>query len=168
MSKKAVVFSSSLLVFAYLLAPALAMTPDVVQGGSRHSPPAVQLVTLPPPGPMDSLIHEVGDRIFFAAQEARLTPEAMSTLGKLVVFLENNPREDLVLEGHAHDFQAAERDLGISMTRARQAWDYLVGQGVAPARLKLMAFGRARPAFLGQMEVARAKNRRVQFFIEVE
>jgi peptidoglycan-associated lipoprotein len=41
--------------------------------------------------------------------------------------------------------------------------DYLVGKGIAPARLSIISYGKERPVDPGHNETAWGKNRRAEF-----
>ena len=50
--------------------------------------------------------------------------------------------------------------LRLGERRAAAARDYLLAQGVDPARIKVISYGKERPAMAGSNEESWAKNRR--------
>ena len=64
------------------------------------------------------------------------------------------------LEGHADERGTREYNLALGERRADSARDYLVSLGVDPNRVKIVSFGKERPAVPGSNESAWAQNRR--------
>jgi OOP family OmpA-OmpF porin len=54
----------------------------------------------------------------------------------------------------------------LSQQRAVAVKHYLVRRGVSPQRLVVRSYGPDRPRDQGKDSAARAKNRRVEFFVE--
>ena len=102
----------------------------------------------------------IGDRVHFDFDSYELTSEAKSTLGKQVTFLSSNPSVRITIEGHCDERGTREYNLALGESRAAATRDYLVSQGINPARIKIISYGKARPAVIGSNEQAWKYNRR--------
>jgi peptidoglycan-associated lipoprotein len=112
------------------------------------------------PGSQADFVANVGDRVFFDFDKYSLKPEAKDQLAKWVAFLKKYPSDQLVVEGHADERGTREYNLALGERRANSIKDYLVSQGVQATRLKVISYGKERPAVLGSNEAAWAQNRR--------
>ncbi|MFL6277910.1 MAG: AMIN domain-containing protein [Blastocatellia bacterium] len=80
--------------------------------------------------------------IFFLFNSARITNEHKACLDEVAIQLQQDPRSSVVIDGHR---DAAER-IGISLTRANNARDYLVTEkGIDAARITVRNFGDTCP-----------------------
>jgi hypothetical protein len=96
--------------------------------------------------------------IFFPFNSARINNEHKACLDEIALRLQQDPRSALVIDGHR---DSTER-VGISLTRANNARDYLVNEkGVDAARITVRNFGDTCPHESGDP----ALNRRVEFWI---
>ena len=64
------------------------------------------------------------------------------------------------LEGHADERGTREYNLALGARRAAAVRQYLASRGINPNRLKMISYGKERPADRGTTEAAWAKNRR--------
>jgi len=112
---------------------------------------------IPPPPRRPEIIRPCGP-IFFPFNGARITNEHKACLDEVALALQQDPRAAVVIDGHR---DSSER-VGISLTRANNARDYLVSdKGVDPARITVRNFGDTCPQEKGDP----ALNRRVEFWI---
>lgn len=102
----------------------------------------------------------VGDRVLFAVDQHELGAAAQSTLAAQAVWLNANPEYTLTIEGHADEQGTREYNLGLGARRANAAREFLVANGVAPARIKSVSFGKERPLEICSAEACYAQNRR--------
>src|SRR5260370_15392282 len=110
-------------------------------------PPSKEVYPIVPCGP-----------IFFPFNSARINNEHKACLDEIALRLQQDPRSSLVVDGHR---DSTER-VGISLTRANNARDYLVNEkGVDAARITVRNFGDTCPHESGDP----ALNRRVEFWI---
>ncbi|HWO01973.1 MAG TPA: OmpA family protein [Blastocatellia bacterium] len=95
--------------------------------------------------------------IFFPYNSARINNEHKACLDDIAVKLQQDPRSAVVIDGHR---DSSER-VGISLTRANNARDYLVNEkGVDSARITVRNFGDTCPHPTGDANL----NRRVEFW----
>jgi hypothetical protein len=108
-------------------------------------PPDIQPVT--PCGP-----------IFFPYNSARINNEHKACLDEIALRMQQDPRSTLVIDGHR---DSSER-VGISLTRANNARDYLTGEkAIDASRITVRNFGDTCPHESGDPNL----NRRVEFWI---
>jgi peptidoglycan-associated lipoprotein len=102
----------------------------------------------------------VGDRVLFAVDQHVLTPNGQATLQAQARWLMENPDYTAVIEGHADEQGTREYNIGLGERRAESAKTFLISQGVSPARLRTVSFGKERPIEICSEEACYAKNRR--------
>jgi len=96
--------------------------------------------------------------IFFPFNSARINNEHKACLDEIALRMQQDPRASLVIDGHR---DSSER-VGISLTRANNARDYLVNEkGTDAARITVRNFGDTCPHDSGDPNL----NRRVEFWI---
>ena len=155
--------SLTTLVAALFLATACAET--MQDGGSgkgsggnqQAKPSAVASIKA---GSGRDFVVNVGDRVFFGYDKSNLSPDARSQLEKQAAWLKKFGSVSLTLEGHADERGTREYNLALGERRANSAKDFLVALGIAPNRIKVISYGKERPAALGQNEAAWRQNRR--------
>ena len=151
-----------------LLATACASTPEeqpvpvaapapVTQGPVVEAEPARPAPALPPvvaapseplptPGSIEDFVAQAGqDRVFFGYDQHTLSPEARTVLEQQALWLNTYPNVEVVLEGHADERGTREYNLALGARRAEAVKSFLVTQGVAPARLTTVSYGKERP-----------------------
>lgn len=102
----------------------------------------------------------VGDRIFFETDKSELTPEAQAVLTRQAAWFARNPAVRATIEGHCDERGTREYNFALGERRAKAVIEFLKARGVAAARLKMVSFGKERPAALGSSEEAWSQNRR--------
>lgn len=103
---------------------------------------------------------QIGDRVLFGFDSYELTSDAKSILNNQASFLASNPSVRITIEGHCDERGTREYNLALGESRASATRDYLVAQGVNPARIKIISYGKERPAVIGSNEDAWRFNRR--------
>lgn len=102
----------------------------------------------------------VGDRVLFAVDQSTIGAEAQATLASQARWLMSNPEYTAIIEGHADEQGTREYNLALGARRANAAHEYLVSQGVAASRLKVVSYGKERPIEICSNEACYAQNRR--------
>jgi peptidoglycan-associated lipoprotein len=113
-----------------------------------------------PPGSVDDLVLNVGDRVFFDYDRFDLKAEAKSTLERQASWLKQYRSFSITVEGHADERGTREYNLALGEKRAAAIKDYLTSLGVSASRVKTISYGKERPAVLGSDESSWAQNRR--------
>jgi peptidoglycan-associated lipoprotein len=103
------------------------------------------------------------ERVFFDFDAYTLTPQAREVLALNAEWLRQNPDARLTIEGHCDERGSDEYNLALGQRRADAAKNYLVGLGIAAARLTSISYGEERPAVVGSDESTWSQNRRAEF-----
>lgn len=88
------------------------------------------------------------------------------TLDAVVRWLKEHPKAAVLVEGHTDDLGDREANLAIGEKRALAIENYLVEQGIEPARLTVTTAGSDRPACDQKTDACRAQNRRARFLVK--
>ena len=109
--------------------------------------------------PSQKLI-SVGDRVLFDYDSAELSSDAKLILDKQSRFLRANSDLTFTIEGHCDERGTREYNLALGDQRATAVRDYLVIEGISPDRLRVISYGKEKPAVVGSSDMAWSKNRR--------
>ena len=107
----------------------------------------------------DKLI-AVGDRVLFDYDSSKLDSSAKILLDAQSRFLRANSDLNFIVEGHCDERGTREYNLALGEQRATAVRDYLVIQGIDPDRIKVISYGKEKPAVVGSNGMAWSKNRR--------
>ena len=107
----------------------------------------------------DKLI-AVGDRVLFDYDSSELSSEAKLTLDKQSRFLRVNSDLTFTIEGHCDERGTREYNLALGEKRATAVRDYLVIEGISSDRIRVISYGKEKPAVVGSNDMAWSKNRR--------
>jgi len=111
------------------------------------------------PGSTQDFTVNVGDRIFFDTDSSVIRADAQTTLARQAQWLNQYPNYQITVEGHADERGTREYNLALGERRAAIVKDFLVSQGVDPARIDTISYGKERPIAAGSSEQAWAQNR---------
>ena len=113
----------------------------------------------------DKLI-AVGDRVLFDYDSSKLDSSAKILLDAQSRFLRANTDLNFIIEGHADERGTREYNLALGEQRATAVRDYLVIQGIDSDRIKVISYGKEKPAVVGSNTMALSKNRRAVTIID--
>ena len=113
----------------------------------------------------DKLI-AVGDRVLFDYDSSSLDTTAKLLLDSQSRFLRVNSDLNFIIEGHCDERGTREYNLALGEKRATAVRDYLVIQGIDPDRIKVISYGKEKPAVVGSNSMAWSKNRRAVTIID--
>ena len=108
----------------------------------------------------------VGDRVLFDYDSAKLDSSAKILLDAQSRFLRANTDLKFIIEGHCDERGTREYNLALGEQRATAVRDYLVIQGIDPDRIKVISYGKEKPAVVGSNTMAWSKNRRAVTIID--
>ena len=113
-------------------------------------------------GAGDQDVIAVKDRVFFDFNSYSLTEEAKKLLDVAsdALVANENATKTLTIEGHCDERGTAEYNMALGQKRANAVKQYLVKNGVKADRIKVVSFGKERPAVEGSNEDAWSQNRR--------
>ena len=101
------------------------------------------------------------DKVFFAFDSADISSGAKKDLETQSLYMKKNQDVNVVLEGHCDERGSTEYNLALGALRAGNAAHTLVKDGIEPARIKTISYGKERPQYKGTGEEVWAKNRNV-------
>jgi outer membrane protein OmpA-like peptidoglycan-associated protein len=106
------------------------------------------------------------DKVFFDTGKATVKAESLPLLQEVAETLKANPQVKLVeVQGHTDNKGKLAYNMDLSQRRVDSVREYLISQGVEPARLVSKGYGPNVPIADNATEAGRAENRRVQFVI---
>jgi outer membrane protein OmpA-like peptidoglycan-associated protein len=100
--------------------------------------------------------------IQFRFNDFTLLESSYPELKKLVEIMQYHKTWKVTVSGHTDDVGTEAYNLELSLHRAGSVADYLIDQGIDPARIKTMGFGKQTPLVKGTDETSRSTNRRVE------
>jgi peptidoglycan-associated lipoprotein len=120
----------------------------------------------PAPGSVEDFEVNAGDRVFYGFDQYTLTNEARATLRRQAAWLASYPGVRVLIAGNADERGTREYNLALGARRANAARDYLVSQGVDPARIETVSYGKERPVCRQSTEECWARNRNATTVIQ--
>jgi peptidoglycan-associated lipoprotein len=129
---------------------------------SSSSASASASETLSPEEMLKKEFAKVGSTILFDFDSAALSDYAQRTLDRQAAFLKARPQARVIMGGHADERGTREYNLELGERRASAARDYLVAKGISSERIRIISYGKERPAKVGSNEAAWRLNRRAE------
>ena len=143
---------------ANCLAVLPAPDPDVVQADPAKAEPAP---LAPAPDAASEPVSPIaGHRSYFAYDSAVLDKSALAGLVFVADSLKSEKNSTILVEGHCDERGTRDYNLALGEKRAAAVREALVRLGVAKGRIRIISYGKERPADRGTTEAAWAKNRR--------
>jgi outer membrane protein OmpA-like peptidoglycan-associated protein len=106
-------------------------------------------------------------QVFFIRGINKMTDNSIGRLDKIVDFLKKNQKAEVALHGHTDVMGDAQKNMELSVSRAKVVADYLISKGITDNRIQYQGFGGSKPLFVDpKTEEERALNRRVEFVIQ--
>ncbi len=112
-------------------------------------------------GSQADLVAQAGsDHVLFGTDAFELDQEAKTTLTAHAQWMSSHPDVSVVIEGHCDERGTREYNLALGERRALSAKNFLVAQGIDVRRLRVVSYGKERPAVERSDEEAWQQNRR--------
>jgi outer membrane protein OmpA-like peptidoglycan-associated protein len=118
----------------------------------------------PPPPPAAKVIEELAG-IGFELDSATIDIASAPILEKAYLLLHDNPKITIEISGHTSSEGNEQRNMWLSLERAKAVEKYLVGRGIDEARIEPLGYGSANPIADNVTDEGRRKNRRIEFRI---
>ena len=138
--------------FAALLAAVVALAacnnPRSGMDNGAGATAGIATTALGDPTDPSSIAHfnqRVGDRVLFVVDSSELSGEAQSILRAQAAWLGNNPRYEVLIEGHADERGTREYNVALGARRADAVERFLTAQGVERSRIRTVSYGKERP-----------------------
>lgn len=143
--------------------PQVVFVANAIEPEPEPEPDAVEVVEVAQrlEAPARLLVQELG-RVFFPWGSAVLRSDDFAALDRSVKLLEQHLELHVQVGGHADSTGSEAFNLRLSERRARAVVDYLVGAGIAGARLSVRGYGEWHPVESNATREGRAKNRRCE------
>ena len=103
--------------------------------------------------------------VLFERSKPVLLTSSYDELDMVVDFLKENPKVEILLEGHTDNQGRHELNMKLSRERTNVVKEYLVAKGIDTNRIATKGYGGTRPIADNYSEESRALNRRVEFKI---
>ena len=103
---------------------------------------------------------EVSDKVYFDLDNSGLSPDAKKVLDNQVAWLKSDTSIKVVIEGHCDERGTREYNIALGAKRANSIKNYLVQGGIINSRVRVVSYGKERPAAVGTGEAVWSKNRR--------
>ncbi|MBI4654835.1 MAG: peptidoglycan-associated lipoprotein Pal [Nitrospirae bacterium] len=103
--------------------------------------------------------------VLFSFDKYDIRPDAKAVLDSIASRLNKNKNINVLIEGHCDERGTNEYNLALGEKRARAVKDYLVSQGITPARIDTISYGEEKPLCTEQNEDCYQKNRRAYFIV---
>jgi peptidoglycan-associated lipoprotein len=103
---------------------------------------------------------------FFDYDSYELRPDAQVAAAKAASYLVSHPDIRLVIGGYCDERGSAEYNLALGENRANAAKTALTNAGVAPARIRVVSFGKEKQFCTEETEACWQENRRAQFLLD--
>jgi outer membrane protein OmpA-like peptidoglycan-associated protein len=107
------------------------------------------------------MVLTLGD-VLFDTNKATLKPGADQKLERLATFMQNNPKERVIVEGYTDSTGSEDHNQELSQRRAQAVADALAAHGVPAARYQAVGRGQAFPVATNSTSAGRQQNRRVE------
>jgi peptidoglycan-associated lipoprotein len=108
---------------------------------------------------VNELVMSAGDRVFFAFNQSNLTSDASASLSRQAVWFKKYPSLKMLIAGNADERGTEAYNLALGNKRATAAADYLLANGIAPARIRTISYGKDCPIATGSDAAAYQQNR---------
>lgn len=112
----------------------------------------------------------LSDELLFRPGSARISEAGRKALDQVASVLKDSASKRVEVNGHSDNqpmgIKKYEDNWDLSMQRARRVGSYLIEKGVDPKRMVMSGYADSDPLDNADTDEARAKNRRVEIFIE--
>ena len=100
--------------------------------------------------------------IYFDYNSSEIRDEFLPEIIRMAKALEDNPRMQARLEGHADERGTREYNLALGERRAQEVRNLILLQGVKEDQVDIVSYGEEKPAAFGEGDSAWTLNRRVE------
>ena len=107
-----------------------------------------------------------GTRVFFAFDSSHISTDARKSLNDQAKYLKENPELKIMIEGHCDERGTREYNYALGARRADAAKKVMVKDGVSPARIDTMSYGKDNPWVPGTGEEVWRKNRNAKTVVK--
>lgn len=102
----------------------------------------------------------------FSYDDSSLNPKYMDSLNAQSEYLKAHPQASVLIAGHTDERGSREYNVALGERRANTVADLMRMAGVGRNQMRLVSYGKERPANFGHDEASHLQNRRVEFIYE--
>jgi outer membrane protein OmpA-like peptidoglycan-associated protein len=117
----------------------------------------------PAPPPPEPIRLRIQRNIHFALDRSNISPASAEILDNIAAVMLEYPFLTVELHGHTDPRASVAYNQALSERRAISARNYLINQGVAPERMRIVPFGETQRRTTGSSRLDYARDRRVEF-----
>ncbi len=130
-------------------------------------PPACITPPAPPPivpqkPPEAPILLKVPKNVHFALDQSNISPNSAKVLDKVAAVLVDNPNIIIELHGHTDPRASDAYNIELGKNRAISTRNYLIKQGIDPARMTIRTFGKRQRKTTGNTRFDYARDRRTE------
>lgn len=103
--------------------------------------------------------------VLFDYDKYDIRPDAKEVLDSTMAWFIKNKTLNILIEGHCDERGTNEYNLALGEKRANAVKNYLIANGVVPARISTISYGEEKPLCSDQTEECWQRNRRAHFVI---
>lgn len=104
--------------------------------------------------------------IYFDYDNYNIKDEFYSIIEAHAKYLISHKKNQVIIQGNTDDRGSTEYNLALGQKRAEAVCKVLILLGVSKSQVEAVSFGEEKPKTLGNNEIARAKNRRADFYYQ--
>lgn len=109
------------------------------------------------------------DQVYlFGYDNSSVNEKYMASIHAQAEYLKSHPNARVTINGHTDERGSREYNIALGERRANSIANIIKRDGVGRSQVKVVSYGKERPANLGHDETARAQNRRAELIYEVE
>lgn len=102
----------------------------------------------------------------FSYDDFSLAPKYLPSVNAQAEYLRQHPGAHVMVAGHTDERGSHEYNVSLGEHRANTVADILKMAGVSRQQIRVVSYGKERPANLGHDDASHAQNRRVEFIYE--
>jgi peptidoglycan-associated lipoprotein len=102
----------------------------------------------------------------FSYDDSNLAPKYLPSANAQAEYLKSHPGAHVLLAGHTDERGSREYNIALGEHRANTVADILRMAGVSRQQVRVVSYGKERPANLGHDDASHGQNRRVEFTYE--
>ena len=156
----------ALLLAACAKTPGMADGQNAAGGLSSHGLGAMEHFAGQMPGEMYTSQTPHNQIYLFAYDDSNLNEKYMPSLDAQGSYLKGHSNARVLIAGHTDERGSREYNIALGEHRANTVSEALKMMGVPSNQMRVVSYGKERPANLGHDEASRQQNRRVEFTYE--
>lgn len=105
------------------------------------------------------------EAVYFDYDSPQLNPAEQNKIAMVVTYLQQNPTQGIVIEGHCDERGSNEYNLALGERRALAVRAAMISSGIDGARIQTSSRGEETPVAFGHDDAAWRLNRRAEFLL---